>query len=230
MRALIIRHDHVSHAGYVGARLAERGFAPYEVAVVPEQRFHSPDVRVAFPRPTDFDVVVSLGAPWSVYDTEAIGTWIGDELALPAEAVRADVPVLGICFGAQALAAALGGTVEPAPRFELGWHAVSSHEPTLISAGPWYQWHFDRFTVPPGGRETAHSPAGPQAYVLGRSLGVQFHPEVTPETVAAWLDGGGDALARGLGLDVAELRRTEEGGRERADALVDAFLADVAKV
>ncbi|MFI6977640.1 type 1 glutamine amidotransferase [Embleya sp. NPDC050154] len=130
MRALIIRHDHVSHAGYVGARLAERGFAPYEVAVVPAQRFHSPDVRVAFPHPTDFDVVMSLGAPWSAYDTEAIGTWIGDELALPAEAVRADVPVLGICFGAQAPAAALGGTAEPAPRFEHGWHAVSSHERT----------------------------------------------------------------------------------------------------
>lgn len=95
---------------------------------------------------------------------------------------------------------------------------------------PWYQWHFDRFTVPPGGRETARSPAGPQAYVLGRSLGVRFHPEVTPDTVAAWPDDGGDALARNLGLDVAELRRIEEGGRERADALVDAFLADVAKL
>ncbi|MFI6977639.1 hypothetical protein ACIBSV_03510 [Embleya sp. NPDC050154] len=100
----------------------------------------------------------------------------------------------------------------------------------LISACPWYHWHFDRFTVPPDGREMARSPAGPQAYVLGRSLGVQFHPEVTPDTVGAWLDGGGDALARDLGLNVAELRRIEAGGRERADAPADAFPADVAKL
>ncbi|WP_331766482.1 glutamine amidotransferase-related protein [Embleya sp. NBC_00896] len=230
MRALIIRHDHPSNAGFVGERLAERGFVPHEVTVVPEERFHSPDVRVDFPRPDDYDVVVSLGAPWSVYDTAAIGTWIDDELTLLREAFKADVPVLGICFGAQALAAALGGTVERAPSFEIGRHEVDSDDPALIAPGPWYQWHFDRFTVPPGAREIARSAAGPQAYVVGRSLGVQFHPEVTPEIMTAWLENGGDTQAEELGLDVAALRLPLPGARERAHALVDAFLADVAKL
>ncbi|WP_439680028.1 type 1 glutamine amidotransferase [Embleya sp. MST-111070] len=230
MRALIIRHDHPSHAGFVGVRLAERGFESHDVTVVPDERFHSPDVRFAFPSPTDFDVIVVLGAPWSVYDTATIGTWVGDELDLLREAVAADVPVLGICFGAQALSAALGGTVEPAPKYELGWHRVETDDPNLIAAGPWYQWHFDRFTVPPGGREIARSTVGPQAYVVGRSMGVQFHPEVTPDIAAAWLAHGGADQAAELGLDGEDLRRSEAGARERAAALVDAFLTEVAKL
>jgi GMP synthase-like glutamine amidotransferase len=227
VHALIIRHDYHSHAGFVGERLVELGFVPHEVVVVPEDRFESPDVRVAFPSPQDFDVIVSLGAPWSVYDTDRIGTWIGDELAFLRDAVAADVPVLGICFGAQALAAALGGRVERAPVAEIGWHEVTSAEPELIPAGPWFQWHFDRFTVPPGGRECARSPVGPQAYVVGRSLGVQFHPEVTPEIAGVWL-GNGAHQARELGLDPAALLLPKPGTRERAHALVDAFLDRVA--
>ncbi|MGC0416281.1 type 1 glutamine amidotransferase [Embleya sp. AB8] len=225
MRALIIRHDHPSHAGYVGERLVERGYELHEVTVVPEERFYSPDVRVTFPDPADFDVVVPLGAPWSVYDTATIGSWIGDELALLRAAFRADIPILGICFGAQALSAALGGRVERAPMYEIGQHSIETDDPGLIPAGPWYQWHFDRFTVPPGGREIARSPIGPQAYVVGRSLGVQFHPEVTPDVAGAWLDHGGDVQAAELDLDLAELRLVPDGARERAAGLVDAFLA-----
>ena len=55
--------------------------------------------------------------------------------------------------------------------------------------GPWFQWHGDRFTIPAGATELARSPIGPQAFRAGRSVGVQFHPEVDVTIVADWLDG-----------------------------------------
>ena len=67
------------------------------------------------PGPDGFDMVLAMGAPWSMDDTEITG-WIGDELALLRTAVDRDVPVLGACFGAQALSTALGGEVGPGAR------------------------------------------------------------------------------------------------------------------
>ena len=71
----------------------------------------SPSVTVSFPDPLSYDAIVPMGAAWSVYDRDRIGTWIEDELGFLRRAHGAGVPVLGICFGAQALAAALGGKV-----------------------------------------------------------------------------------------------------------------------
>lgn len=228
MRALIIRHDHPSNAGFVGERLVERGFELVELMVVSEEEFDRPGVTVDFPDPRDFDVIVPLGAPWSVYDEATIGTWVGDEVALLREAFAADVPVLGICFGAQAMAAALGGSVERAPRPEIGWTDVRSDDPGLVSEGPWFQWHFDRIVLPPDVKEIARTEVGPQAYVVGRSLCVQFHPEVTPEIVRAWLDNGGVPQAIKHGHDPDELALPKQGARERAYALVDTFLDRIA--
>lgn len=227
MRALIIRHDHISYAGYVGERLAERGCAVTELLVVPATATTSA-VTAAFPDPADFDVVVPLGAPWSVYDEAAIGPWIGPELDLLRKAHAADIPVLGVCFGAQALAAALGGRVERAPRPEIGWTRVRTDDAALVPEGPWYQWHFDRIVPPPDAVVLARTDIAVQAYTVGRSLGVQFHPEVTPAGVREWLDNGGAEEAAEHGFGLAELSRAEDGARERAHALVDAFLQRMA--
>ena len=54
--------------------------------------------------------------------------------------------------------------------------------------GPWFQWHFDTFTLPPGAELLADSEAGVQAFAAGRSLGIQFHPEVTNEIMARWVE------------------------------------------
>ena len=64
-----------------------------------------------FPSADLFDAIVFYGAAWSVYDTATIGTWIGDEIAFARSAISLGVPVLGICFGGQMLAAAVGGSV-----------------------------------------------------------------------------------------------------------------------
>lgn len=230
MRALIIRHDHPSEAGFVGERLVQRGFELVEMLIVSEAEYDRPGVTVDFPDPRDFDVIVPLGAPWSVYDNRTIGTWVGDEIALLREALAADVPVLGICFGAQAMATALGGSVERADRPEIGWTGVRSDDPGLVSEGPWFQWHFDRIVLPSQAKEIARSDVGPQAYVVGRSLGVQFHPEVTPEIVQAWLDNGGVPQAVEYGHDPEALARPRDGAREQSYALVDNFLDRIAGI
>jgi GMP synthase-like glutamine amidotransferase len=232
MRALFVQHDHASPVGPVGERFVERGYAVEELLVVPEDRFHAPDVPAAFPDPTSYDVIVPMGAPWSVYDRATIGRWIEPELAFLRAAQQAGVPVLGICFGGQALAAALGGGVAAAEVREVGWYALETDEPDLVEAGPWFEWHHDRWFAPPGARIVARTPDAEQAFVLGRSLAVQFHPELTPLMLRGWLANGGDAYLRHHGIDVHDLlARTDAEAPDavrRAHGLVDRFLDRVA--
>jgi len=225
-------HDHVTEPGLVGDRLVERGYDLTTVTVVPENRHHTPDVTFDFPHPGDWDLVVSLGAPWSVYDESAVGSWIGGELALLRKAHELGVPVLGVCFGAQALTTALGGSVEPAPRPEIGWTEIDTHDPSLVGRGPWMQWHFDRCVPPPGAEEVARNAVCVQAFRTGRSLGVQFHPEITPRMLSGWLDHGGAEQALQHGMDPDELlarsREVESTARANTRHLVDGFLDQVA--
>lgn len=232
MRALVVQHDHVSPPGPVGERLADRGYELVAHPVVPEELFHAPNVAVTFPDPAGYDAIVPMGAPWSVYDQEAIGEWVGPELEFLRAAHRAGVPVLGICFGGQLLAQAHGGTVTRSSTPELGWCTVSSDDEALVPAGPWFEWHYDGWTLPPGATEIARNASASQAFRLGRNLAVQFHPELDSAMLDGWLRNGGDRLVVESGQDPAELlERTRERdgeGRERAHRLVDAFLDRVA--
>lgn len=234
MRALLIAHDHVSPAGPVGERLAERGYDLDELLVVPAERFTSPDVEAEFPDPTTYDLIVPMGAVWSADDEERIGQWLLPERDLLRRAHAHGVPVLGICFGGQALAVALGGGVERAPRGEIGWVDVETDEPDLVGPGPWFQFHYDRWLLPPGAVEIARNGAASQAFRIGRSLGVQFHPELTSTTLEAWMRFGGrdEVIADGQDPDamLARTRAEDEPARERAHRLVDRFLDRVAGV
>lgn len=229
---LFIRHDPDAHPGHVGRRLAERGFQVEEIAVATS--YDDPNRSVDFGDPGRWDLIVPLGSIWSVYDEATIGNWIGPELEFLAEANRREIPMLGICFGGQAMAAALGGAVEPAPRPEIGWHHIETDKPEVVSPGRWMQWHTDRFSVPPGATELARSPSGPQAFVIGRSLGVQFHPEVTEAIVNGWLDGAPpEELARPeVDVDAIRAATAANAGAagEACDRLVDWFVDSVAEL
>lgn len=232
MRALVVNPDGHCPAGMVGDRLEHHGFELDEL--VPVADVTHPVSATPFPDPEDYDLIVPMGSPWSVYDTDRIGTWIGRELDLLRAAHAAEIPVLGVCFGGQALAAALGGTVEATPRPEFGWYRVESHIPDVLAPGPWFQWHFDRFTVPEGATILAHSDSGVQAFRTGRSLGVQFHPELTSEILEGWLADADEAELRHLdgtpeGL-LAETAECQEQARPHTDALVDHFLTTVARL
>lgn len=231
-RVLFVQQDHVSPTGPVGEGFADLGYDVEELLVVPAERFATPDVTVQLPDPMRYDAIVPMGAPWSVYDEATIGSWIGAEVAFLRAAHDAGVPVLGICFGGQALAAALGGRVVAAGRTEIGWQTIRTERPDLVEAGPWFQWHGDVWELPPDVRSIAATDDCDQAFLVGRSLGIQFHPELTPSMLAGWLDNGGHQQALEHGVDPDAL--AEQTGREadaaadRARRLVHRFVAEVA--
>lgn len=233
MRALFVMHDHVSPTGPVSERLRERGFEVDEITVVSEADFHQPNIPFEFPSLDHYDLIVPMGSPWGAWDDACIGNWLQPELAWVREAVARDIPVFGICFGGQLLARALGGTVAPGPKAEIGWTVIHSDDPTLIPSGPWFQFHYDRWTVPPGAVELARNSVASQAFRSGRNLGVQFHPELTASTLEGWLREGGIPQVEADGQDpdalLAHTRAEEPAAILRAHALVDAFLDRVAE-
>lgn len=229
MRALVIQHDHVSPPGLVGERLVERGLDIVEHQVVPADRFFAPGVETEFPDPREFDLVVPMGSPWPVYDTDLIGSWVKPEMEMLREADEAGVPVLGICFGGQLLAATHGGDVRRSERPELGWvHDIDTDDPVLVPDGPWFQWHYDRWHLPPDATEVARNEVTSQAFVLRSNLALQFHPELTLRMLDGWLGNGGREAMEQLDIDVEGVRaateREEPAARLRTHALVDAFL------
>lgn len=220
MRALVVDHDGISGPGMIGERAVERAVGLHTVV---------PNRGDVFPPARDFDFLYVGGAPWSLWDAE-IAHWAEAELALLRDAVAADVPVLGVCFGAQALAAALGAEVAKAPRKHIGWATVESRYPDLVHPGPWLHWHGDAFALPPGARLLAAGDTGPQAFAHGRHLAVQFHPEATREVITPWVELSRDELSA-LGIDgdalLDETERRAADARPRAYRLLDAFLAGV---
>jgi GMP synthase-like glutamine amidotransferase len=171
------------------------------------------------PDPREYAFVASLGHDRMAGDTHIPA--VAAEHELLGRALEHDVPVLGLCYGGQVLAAVLGAHVGPAPVPELGWRSVETDDPGRIPAGPWLEWHFQRFETPPGATELARTPEASQAFRLGPHLGVQFHPEATVEIVEAWARADGVADVR---LSAGPEQR--EAAAAAAFALFDAFLAD----
>jgi GMP synthase (glutamine-hydrolysing) len=179
---------------------------------------HAPTV-AAWPDPSGLSAVVALGSDRSVHASK--DPWIADQVAFLRATHDAGVPVVGICFGGQALAAALGATVSRAPETEIGWVDVQGDDGF---GGRWFTWHEDVFDLPPGATALARASSGLQAFAAGPSIGLQFHPEVTPAIVDDWLDGAPGAVADPGPLR-AETAETVAATRERAFALMDRIAA-----
>src|SRR5439155_18207725 len=206
LRCLILQHEAATPPGLVTDWLEEQS-ARVEVLRIDEQE--------AEVNPRDYGLIVSLGSEFAAFDDHI--PFVGREAKLFHDAVGSDVPILGLCFGGQLLARVLGGRVFRSDQAEIGWLPVRTLDPELIAEGPWFQWHFDTFTAPPGAKVVAESEVGPQAFVAGRSLGLQFHPEVTPEIMAEWVRAYPHELsAEGVdpaGLLEETLRRAQESRR-----------------
>jgi GMP synthase (glutamine-hydrolysing) len=142
----------------------------------------------------DFAAIVVMGGPMGAYEADA-HPWLAGEKRYIREAVESDVPVWGVCLGAQLLAASLGARVYKGPEAEVGLLPVelteaAADDPVFTGMPPSFptlQWHGDTFDLPEGATLLAHSPAyRNQAFRVGRSYGLQFHVEVTPELAAEW--------------------------------------------
>ena len=215
-RVIVVRHHDIDSAGFIADAFEARG-ADLSVHLFPDDG--------PLPAFDGADRIVVLGAVSSVNDPDS---WIAAELDWLRAADRAGVPVLGICFGAQALSAAFGGQVEAMPRQEIGWVMVDSPDHDVIPAGPWLEFHHDRCVPPPAATVLARNDVGVQAFAIGPHLAVQFHPEVDGSQLKRWLDAHTDANAATLGIDpdqfLADTIREEPAARERAARLVAAFL------
>jgi len=148
----------------------------------------------------DFDCLVVMGGPMGVYD-DAEYPWLLDERRMIKEAVEADKVVLGVCLGAQFIAAALGAKVYPGDNIEIGWFEIQSaavENVNLLSALDGqrvFHWHGDTFDLPEGAVCLASSEATPhQAFMYKRALALQFHLEVNEKSVAGMVEEFSDHL------------------------------------
>jgi len=138
------------------------------------------------------DFLLIMGGPMSVNDSDS---WIGDELEYVQGVLDQGVPIVGICFGGQLLAKAVGGVVVPGPRFEIGMVSVTvtdegktdpvfSQQPSTFQV---FQWHGEGINLPPEIQPLVASPDYPvQAFCAQeRCYGLLFHPEMEAEGVQA---------------------------------------------
>lgn len=213
--ALIFQHGRLGPPAHVAEWLDERGL-PYVVHHAGED---PPEAL------SDFAFVVSLGSEHSAASVDL--DWVPAEIEALRAAVSADVPVLGLCFGGQALSLALGGGVDVLARPEIGWFPVETSDAGSVPAGPWLMWHVEQLRVPPGGRVLARSAAGPAAVSIGRHLALQFHPEVDAAVIAGWAEHDEHLAEAGLTAEeiVAQSQAHAPAAREPAFRLFDRWLA-----
>jgi GMP synthase-like glutamine amidotransferase len=231
---VIFRHAPSEGPGYFASTL-ERKAIPWTLVALDEGR---PVPRGARP----YSGLVLMGGPMSANDDLP---WIAPVLALIADAVRQDVPVLGHCLGGQLMARAFGGTVRVAPGKEIGWGEVRVAENAVarewlgpVQAFEAFHWHGEAFSIPPGGTrvlENAH--CANQAFALGRHFAMQCHVEMTEDMVRDWLRGGAGEIAASRGSPGVQAPAEIERDLERrvaalhavADRIYDRWIEGLAR-
>ncbi|MCK2088944.1 type 1 glutamine amidotransferase [Thauera aromatica] len=196
MKVHILQHVPFEGPGVIEHWLAERG------ADIGYSRLYA---SAALPDPAGVDLVVAMGGPMSVND-EAEFPWLAAEKRFLVQAAAQGVAVLGICLGAQLIASAHGARVSRNAEKEIGWfdiEAVAAPPGTADNACFRFparttvlHWHGETFELPAGARRLASSAAcANQAFQLGeRTIGLQFHLEMTAETLRAIVDNCRDEL------------------------------------
>ncbi|SFR33688.1 type 1 glutamine amidotransferase [Halogeometricum limi] len=166
----------------------------------------------------DFDGVVVTGSRASVYWDEA---WIPPLVTYVRDAAERDVPILGVCYGHQVVATALGGQVADMGEYEIGYREVSQTADSELFEGIGdsflvFTTHSDAVTELPEGAELlAENEYGVHAFRKGHAWGVQFHPEYDTTTA--------EAVTKGKDLPDERIRSVLDGiNAENYDAACEA--------
>ena len=210
MRTLIIQHDHDGYPGALLEPIERAGSVQrWDTFTQPER----PDL-------DGIDAIVSLGGT-AHPDQDHAEPWLAAELDLLEEALDLGIPILGVCLGGQLLARAAGGQIGKVETPEVARFADVGVLPDaaddLLLAGlprPFFgfEWHWYGFRAPPGATLLAQNESTHQAFrVQNRAWGLQFHIEVTAETLMEWADAAPETIE-------------EFGGRERFNKTVETFI------
>jgi GMP synthase (glutamine-hydrolysing) len=203
-KCLAVRHVAFEDLGLLGPLVAACGYGV---------RYHDAGIQ-PFDAETLLapDLLIVLGGPIGVYERDSY-PFIADEVAAIAVRLEADKPMLGICLGAQMMAAALGARVAPGPVKEIGWAPLTltadGQKSVLapLGATPVLHWHGDNCELPTGCTRLASTPHCPvQAFARTPSqLALQFHLETEPARFESWLVGHTVELGK-AGVDPRQLR------------------------
>ncbi len=228
---LVLRHVAFEGLGVLAELLREYGFVTRicEIGVEP---FPAAEI-------SECDLLIVLGGPVAVYDTEAYPFVFGEMVAISAR-LGSKKPTLGICLGAQFMAAALGAGVAPGSAKEIGYAPLTLTDEGRASPLACLEgvnvlhWHGDSFDLPAGGKNLAFTALCPhQAFALDTyALALQFHVEVEPAALEAWLIGHAVELGK-AGIDPRDIRTqaaefgvaTAEAGKRLFRAWLDGVFA-----
>jgi GMP synthase (glutamine-hydrolysing) len=206
--ALVLSHVAFEDLGSLQAPLLERGFRIENILAAA--------VHFPLPQAESCDLLIVLGGPIGVYDQQDY-PFLKDETALIAQRLTARKPILGVCLGAQLMAAALGARVYPGQQgAEIGWFPLQAapksntpawFAPLLADGVSVFHWHGDTFDLPPGALPLAKSERYVnQAFTFENSaLALQFHPEVSAQGLESWYVGHACELHQ-KGIAAAALR------------------------
>lgn len=166
------------------------------------------------------DALVVMGGPMSVYD-DGRYPWLREEIAFIRDCIRSGKKVLGVCLGAQLIALCLGAEVYAAPHKEIGWYPVTPTAEairvewfySLFQENPTvFHWHGDQFGIPDDGSvNLLFSEANGNQVIYHNQdvIGLQFHLEVTPQSVQQMLENAGNELAD---MPYVQMKETIEQG------------------
>lgn len=226
---VVLRNEEMAPPGYLGDALDRRGV---------DWRVVRRDVGDSLPPVGDISGVAVLGGPMGVYDDEEF-PFLLDEKRFLLECTNAGVPALGICLGCQLLAEVLGGRAYLGEQAEIVFAPIEATrdgrvDPVVaaLAGRPVIRYHQDTFDVPPGGVLLATGGGFDQAFRIGSALGLQPHPEVTPELLTVWLGSErGRQRAIDLGVDpdavLTEFTASEERVATMAAGVFDAWIDEV---